>query len=110
MSMLYCNRSYYYPITRWCLEEILGMKNYYLNVNNCFFLGTNNGEFSPPECVYISNDLKQPEEFRVLFHEIRHYFQFKTGMYKINDFITGSHLSKLLKDMSEMKSSLEQQL
>ena len=85
MNKLWCNNYKFTPVAKWCLEEILKMEDYYVNVNFCVFLQWGkHGEFIPPDSIHISQDLKFPENLRALFHEIRHYYQFKKGIY---DFI-----------------------
>ena len=81
---LWCNNYTYTPIVKWCLEEILKLEEYSLCVNSCVFLENKGGEFIPPDCVYISQDLSHPEDLRALFHEVRHYYQFKNGIYDFN--------------------------
>lgn len=85
MNKLWCNNYKFTPVAKWCLEEILKMEDYYVNVNCCVFLQWGkHGEFIPPDSIHISQDLKFPENLRALFHEIRHYYQFKKGIYDFN--------------------------
>jgi len=79
--MLWCNNYTHTPIVQWCLEDVLGMTDYYLNVNSCVFLNCKGGEFIPPDKVYISQDLKHPADLQAIFHEVRHYYQFKREMF-----------------------------
>lgn len=101
---LWCNNYTYTPIVKWCLEDILGMTDYSLCVNSCVFLDMKAGEFTPPDQIHISQDLSHPENLRALFHEVRHYYQFKNGIY---DFNPTPYLPVLKPDMSKTRQLLE---
>jgi hypothetical protein len=96
--MLFCNNYTYTPICQWCLEEVLGMKDYFINVINCVFLDCKSGEFTPPDQIHISQDLVHPHDLRTIFHELRHYYQFKTGMF---DFKAQNYMYDFPKDATE---------
>jgi len=107
MKELVCNKDYHYLIVKWCLEDVLDMESYGLKTTSCIIIGMDKGEFSPPDHIYIGQDLVPPEEFRILFHEIRHYFQFRNGMY---DVIASKFHIELPADMPEEQKILERKL
>ena len=92
MKSLFCQQPNYAATAQWCLEDVLKLKDYDVFIKWCVFLDKTAGEFIPPNKIFISQDLDGLESIRVLFHEIRHYFQFKTGMF---DFVKGKYLTKV---------------
>ena len=107
MKYVWCDLANYTPVTIWCLENVLHMEDYALNVKWRTFADSHQGEFSPPNNIFIAQDAQAFDTIRILFHEIRHYFQFKTGMY---DFITAPYLRTLPKDMPENRKWHERYL
>lgn len=102
-KMLFCNNYTITPVVRWCLEEILGMTDYQLNVN-FHVLFNNGGYFEMPNLVYVSQHLDTRTSFRVLFHELRHFFQYKTGMF---NFDAKTYQKELPTDMPKERQQLE---
>lgn len=99
---IWCNDPTLTPICKWCLEEILGMKSYSLVVNCCVFLDGKLGYFDPPDHIFLAQDLNgrdpnRKSQLRTLFHELRHYYQFKMGIY---DFISKEYQTPLPENMS----------
>jgi hypothetical protein len=79
---VWCNDYTLTPVCKWCLEEFLKMDSYYLSVNCCVFIDGKGGFFEPPDRVYLSQDYHGVQQLVPLFHELRHYYQFKTGLYE----------------------------
>ncbi len=83
-NMLYCNNYKLTPVVRWCLEEFYKLDSYFINVNCCVFIDGKGGYFEPPEQIYLSQDYQGVQQLVALFHELRHYVQFKTGMWNFD--------------------------
>jgi len=81
MKYIWCQHPNYQNVAEWCLDDVLGMKDYDLNIKWQIFLDSHQGEFIPPKDIFITQDAQDFDALRVLFHELRHYFQFKTEMY-----------------------------
>lgn len=99
--MLYCNKYTITPVVRWCLEEILGLDDYQINVNYQVLLSSG-GYFERPNLVYVSQHAEQP--FHALFHELRHYYQYRKQMW---DFNPKPFTKELPADWTPQKVSLE---
>lgn len=105
-KQLFCNNYTITPVVRWCLEEILGMTDYQLNVNFHVLLNSG-GYFERPNLVYVSQHLDTLTSFRALFHELRHFYQYQTGMF---DFNAKSFMRELPADMPKERQDLERYL
>jgi hypothetical protein len=92
VKCLYSNFSKYDHIIKWCLEDILQLSDYNLNVTFCILSGCL-GKFLEPHTIYISQDLDEEQTIRTLFHEIRHYYQYNF-LSSVFDFDFGKHLNK----------------
>ena len=102
---VWCNDYTLTPVVKWCLDEFLKMDTYSLSVNCCVFLQWGKaGHFSPPDQVQLAQDLEGIERFHALFHELRHYYQFKTGMW---DFNPAPYLRDPKPEWDEQKRKLE---
>jgi hypothetical protein len=104
VNSLACNDFSLTPVVKWCLEDILCMKDYDVNVRYCIFTDMRAGEFTQPNQVCVSQTLEHHHSFRTLFHELRHYYQFKTGMFS---FDAHSYYSPVKPEWDEQRRSLE---
>ena len=108
---LSCNNRTRIPVVKWCLEDILGMTDYNVNVRYCILVDMKAGEFTPPNQIYVSQSYNAQEnhhqEFRTLFHELRHYYQFKTEMF---NFRASTYYSPLKREWDEKRRNLERYL
>lgn len=88
MSWVLCNKRECTPVVEWCLNDVLHMSHYELNVNYQT-INRCGGYFERPNLVFIGhayNSFGQDyhQEFRTLFHELRHYYQYMTKMFDFN--------------------------
>jgi len=82
------NISTYNHIIKWCLEDILGLREYNLNVTFCVLEDGCLGRFRKPNNIEISQHLDERQIIETLFHELRHYYQLVTDMF---DFDFSNH-------------------
>lgn len=102
---LWCNNYTLTPVCKWYLEEFLRLDNYSVTVNCCVFLQWGKaGHFTPPDQVQLAQDLDGIEKFHALFHELRHYFQFKQGLW---DFNPEPYLNRNKKYLTELEKQLD---
>lgn len=80
MKCLYSSVPKYDHVIKWCLEDILRLEGYELKVIFCV-LFNEKGNFQYPNIIHIDQHLDELETLRVLFHEIRHYYQYVTDMF-----------------------------
>lgn len=71
----------YNDIIKWCLEDILKMDNYKVNIKYGKIEGDGRGEMVFPNTVKINKNLDKSWTVQALIHELRHYFQKKTKMF-----------------------------
>jgi len=83
VKCLSSNLPQYDHIIRWCLEDVLKLEGYDLKVTFCVLL-IENGNFQYPNTIKIDQHLDESETIRVLFHEIRHYYQYITDMFNFD--------------------------
>lgn len=97
MKLLVCTTPSYTATIQWCLEDVLHLTDYNLTVK--FRSLQHKGEFLPPTEISIAKNLDGFEPLRVLFHEIRHYYQFHTKMFHFDPtpFYKSSHPTHLEK-------------
>jgi hypothetical protein len=81
--IIHCYVTNMIPLIRWCLDDILEMKNYKLHVLFCdsISLSGSYGRFSYPDIIWINNDMTRSDQERTILHELRHYFQYQTKMF-----------------------------
>lgn len=111
MNQVLCNNREYTPIVKWCLNDVLHLDHYDLNVN-CQEIIHCGGYFERPNLVFIaqaynSHEQDRRAEFHTLFHEIRHYYQYMTHMYS---FDAKSYYSSTHHNWSEDRIKLERYL
>lgn len=88
MNWVWCNLPSRIPIIEWCIHEILKLPKFESLQVNYQYIMTCGGYFEQPDLVFVSSIPMQKEdhhaEFRTLFHEVRHFFQHQTQMFKFN--------------------------
>ena len=68
----------YVPAIQWFLENVLEIKEYDIKVKFCYLIADAegrmlDGEFAPPNEIFISQDLKHCEVISTLFRELRRF-------------------------------------
>lgn len=93
----------YDHIIKWCLEDVLLLSEYNLDITYCILLGCK-GRFTRPNKIQIEQHLTEEEIPLVLFHEIRHYYQYQTKMF---DFDVEKYITFLNQDNEDYEDYIK---
>jgi hypothetical protein len=81
MKEIHSNWQKHDAVIQWCLEEVLGMNEYKVKITYCTLLSGSLGRFLEPNEIQVSQHLDEFDIPRILFHELRHYYQSVTNMF-----------------------------
>lgn len=107
MKVINCNDPHFIPSIKWCLDYIFKFKTYNLDIDICTLTAArkkkiygdltykgNIGIFCHPKSIWINSGAFLADKHIVIFHELRHFYQFKTKMWTRESMINDSIVSR----------------